>query len=173
MAILAGCFFTWTARNWLAMRVLICLPYPDNTSGLKPWGSPADEATKLFLVRSCNSRFDHLLRFASVCGLLRPFCGFLRPICGNFGAQFCAKTANGQTKGQFLLPIPVPVLAPLLNGTKFRICNKARRCLEPQAQLPRKCFTGRKRTVFTKGVRFSENCSIVTTTSFEGRFQKK
>ena len=41
--------FCVTARNWLAMWVMICLPYVDNTSGLKPWSSPADEATELVL----------------------------------------------------------------------------------------------------------------------------
>ena len=45
MSILAGCRFAWAARNWLAMRVMICLPYLDNTSDL----TPADEATELVL----------------------------------------------------------------------------------------------------------------------------
>ena len=49
MAILANFHFAWAARNWLAMRMMVCLPYLDNTSGLKPWGSPADEATELVL----------------------------------------------------------------------------------------------------------------------------
>ena len=121
----------------------------------------------------CDPAFLDLTTFLD----LRPFAGCcvrFAGCCAQFAVLLVAKTTIGQTKGQFLLPIPVPVLAPLLNGTEFRICTKARWCLDPQAQLPRKCFTGKKHTFyFILCDRFLENCSILTTTSFEGRFQKK
>ena len=121
---------------------------------MKPWGSPADEATELVLSAPAILDLTTFLDLRPFAGFCVRF-GFLRPICGRLWSQICAKTTNGQTKGQFLPPIPVRVLAPLLNGTKFRICTKARWCLDPQAQLPRKCFTGKKRTLFF------ETCSFL------------
>ena len=53
----------------------------DNTSGLKPWGSPADEATELVL---CDPAILDLTTFWD----LRPFAG----VCVRF-AGFCARFA--------------------------------------------------------------------------------
>ena len=114
----SGCCFVWTARNWLATRVMI-LPYLDSTSGLKPWGSPADEATELVLCDPANLDLTTFLDLRPFAGFCVRFAGCCARCAAFLDRKFAQKTTNGQTKGQFLLPVPVPVLAPLLSGTIF------------------------------------------------------